>query len=74
MNIEDHKQLDQLVLDEVNVKEFTRVIGNTEKGQLELMYDGEYYWVLGDVKLDKKSHKRIYSDNFMAKVIENISR
>ena len=48
MNIEQYKQLDQLLLDEINVKEFVRIIANTEKGQLDLVFDGnDYFWRLG---------------------------
>lgn len=41
MILEQIKQLDDLVLSEVNIKELVRIIGATEKGNVELVYNGE---------------------------------
>ena len=51
--IEHYQQLDSIFCDEVNVKEFRRVIFNTEKGKLELVFvraDEDYHWELGGEK------------------------
>lgn len=49
--MDTYKQLDQIILDETNVKSLTRIIANTEKGVLELVYSkGVYTWSLGGVQ------------------------
>lgn len=55
MNIEDFKQFDGLICDEVNIEVIKREIGKTEKGILYLMYrneDKKYFW-----KTDNELHE-----------------
>jgi len=47
MSLLKYKQLDQLVLDEVNVKELHHRIMDTDKGEMLLVFDGEYRYTLG---------------------------
>lgn len=55
--IEQRKQLDDLVLDETNIKDLVRVIGETDEGQLRLNYNREtrqYTFVLPSRTLKAK--------------------
>lgn len=38
MTIEQRKQLDDLICDEVNIKAFNRILGESEQGKIELQY------------------------------------
>lgn len=44
MDIVQRKQLDRLIMEEVNVKELARVLGDTEEGTISLVFDGENYF------------------------------
>lgn len=50
-----YAELDEILLDETNIKKLVRNLGNTEKGKLELCIDKgskEYYLLLGDKLID----------------------
>ncbi len=47
-------QLDSLITSEVNVKKLTRVVFETERGTLSLVFEAEtqkYFFTLGDEKI-----------------------
>lgn len=51
MDIKQRKQLDDIVLDEVNVKQLVRYICTTDLGEVNLIYDGDDYFItLNDQK------------------------
>lgn len=62
MNIDEHKQLDNILCEEVNVKQLQRDIGKTEKGDLALVYIkdvNEYKWLLGEGFVECKNLEAI---------------
>lgn len=50
MNIEERKQLDTIILEEVNIENYDREFGCDESGKrIALRFDGNnYFWLVGD--------------------------
>jgi hypothetical protein len=50
MTLENHKELDRLLMDELNVKSISRPLGVTETGKLFLEFDGTDYRFMSEGK------------------------
>lgn len=44
MNLDYYSRLDDIILEEVNVKQLRRPVLESDKGTIELVYDGMKYW------------------------------
>lgn len=67
--IEDFKQLLDIILDEANVKVFGFPVGDTEKGKLFITYqrtDRKFRYKLGDNYLPKVPTERVILETYKA--------
>ena len=77
-NLKGYRELDMMVLDEINVHQFKRCIGDTEKGKIHLVIEDnlgiskdynedDYYWTLNNKKLTK--NLKLYDKRFIGKIL-----
>lgn len=65
----DRQQLDQIILDEVNIKAFVRHVCMTEKGSLDLVYsEGRHFIELAgkEIAAPKLLEKLLNDNRFMS--------
>lgn len=73
MTIEQYKQLDNMLLDEINVKKLVYDFAVTEKGTLHLVFNGkDYLFYLGDEPLSDSTQKRM--EKFILPLLDNFRK
>jgi len=80
-NLEGYRQLDLMTLEEINVHQFKRGLGMTEKGKVCLVIEDDlgiskdfqeddYYWTLDNKKLSKKKHPKLYNKKYILEILK----
>ena len=75
MNIEDFKQLHDLIGQEINVKEVVTDVGQSELGRVTLVYklaDRTYYWRLIDENNQTVRENSVVSTDAVCKLLTGI--
>ena len=58
MNVDYYKELFNMLLNEINVKNFRVKVGNTERGELSINFNGKVFeWFMNDENIGQANEK-----------------